>query len=249
MGYEEERIRLLGVIEDCLRWSLLDCGGGALSVRVPDGNILMTTTGSAFKRWHVGREDFIVLSPEGEIREQTGGLGASGTPIHLALYAEFPACHAVLHGHAPYATTFASLGMSVPSLTNQLDMLGDVPCLIADDSAVKTAVREGALTVAMPQGMVQRPDVAAVNILHLVPQLVARFADRGDELGSHGLAFTVFRHGAFAFARSIDEAFDNLFRVESSARLAVHAGAVRAAGAACGEHRVASDISVPRVVS
>ncbi len=222
MKYLEERSQLVSVIEDLIRRSMLDCAGGAVSLRLSSGDLLMSTTASAFRRWKVGVEDFIVLAPDGRIVEQTRGLGASGTPIHLAIYEQFPACGAVIHAHSPYSLAFASLGVSLPSCTNQLDTLGEVPCLAAADAAVKASYLANPIPFDMPEGIVQRADVAAVNVLHLVPQLVARLGPRRGELERHGLAFLVYRHGVFAFARLIDEAFDNLHRVEVGARTALY---------------------------
>ncbi len=47
-------------------------------------------------------------------------------------------------------------------------------------------------------------------------------APRSAELDKHGLAFLVYRHGAYVFARSLDEAFENYYRVESGARTALY---------------------------
>jgi hypothetical protein len=53
----------------------------------------------------------------------------------------------------------------VPSVINQADTLREIPCLIADDAADKGQVRSGHLTVPVPKGIVQRPDVNAVNVI------------------------------------------------------------------------------------
>jgi ribulose-5-phosphate 4-epimerase/fuculose-1-phosphate aldolase len=46
---------------------------------------------------------------------------------------------------------------------------------------------------------------------------------RSQELKRHGLAFTVYKHGIFVLARNIDEAFDNLLRVEKNAQTQIFA--------------------------
>lgn len=222
MKYSEERTQLVNIIDELRRWDLLDCGGGAVSARLSSGDILMSTTGSAFRRWKVGPEDFVVLTSDGSIVEQTGGLGASGTPIHLAIYELFDRCGAIIHSHTAYSRAFAALGRSVPNCLNTLDTLGAVPCLAANDAEVKAAYRARPIPFDMPEGVVQRPDVAAVNVLHLIPELKQKMLARAGELNHHGLAFTLYRHGVFAFARNLDEAFDNLNRVESGARTAIH---------------------------
>jgi ribulose-5-phosphate 4-epimerase/fuculose-1-phosphate aldolase len=226
MRHPAERDQLLTIIADLLRFQLLDPAGGAVSIRLSTGDILMSTTGSAFHRWNITPNDFILLAPDGAIVEQTGGLGASGTPIHLATYQTFPACNAIIHAHAPYSLAFASAGLDLPSCTNEADTLGHIPCLIADDATIKANQRANPTVINLPEGMVQRPDVAAVNLRHLIPQLRQRLAPRAAELTRHGLAFLIYRHGAFAIARHLDEAFDNLHRVEATARTAIYRAAL-----------------------
>lgn len=222
MRYESERELVLNTVKDMARWGMLDTNGGAVSVRADSGDILITVTGAAFTRWQIGPRDIIVLTPDGDIVERTGALAASGTWVHLAIYRAFGGCGGIVHAHSPYSLAFASLGMSVPSVINQLDTLGEVPCLAADDSAIKADVAAGRYTVDIPSGISQRADVAAVNVHHLIPQLYATLGQRADELTRHGLAFLLYRHGAFAFARGVYEAVDNLARVEASARTALY---------------------------
>jgi len=226
MRHPAEREQLLTIIADLLRFQLLDPAGGAVSLRLSTGDILMSTTGSAFRRWNITPDDFILLTPDGAIIERTGGLGASGTPIHLAIYQTFPGCNAIIHAHAPYSLAFASAGLDLPSCTNQADTLGHIPCLFADETAIKADYQANPIPIDLPEGTVQRPDVAAVNLLHLIPQLRQRLAPRAAELSRHGLAFLVHRHGAFAFARHPAEAFDNLHRVEATARTAIYRAAL-----------------------
>ncbi len=140
----------------------------------------------------------------------------------MAIYELFDQCGAIIHSHTPFSRAFAALGRAVPNCLNAADTLGAVPCLAANDAEVKSSYRADPTPFDMPEGMVQRPDVAVINVLHLIPQLKEEMSGRAEELRRHGLAFTVYRHGVFAFARNLDEAFDNLNRVESSARTAIH---------------------------
>ncbi|MFF4504826.1 class II aldolase/adducin family protein [Streptomyces sp. NPDC001401] len=221
MMYETERRHLVGVIEDLRTWELLNPAGGAVSMRLPDGNILMSSTRLAFDRWQVSLRDFIVLTPDGAIVERTGGLGASGTPVHLDLYRMLPRAGALVHTHAPYTLAFASLGIPVPSVTNRADTFGEIPCLHADDRAVKAAFLARPVPLDLPEGTVQRPEVAAVNLLEYRPQLEEVIASRASELERHGLAFTLYRHGAFTIGRHVEETVDLMLRLEETARTAL----------------------------
>ncbi|MEU6475325.1 class II aldolase/adducin family protein [Streptomyces sp. NPDC047017] len=222
MSYATERRHLVSAITDLLDWKLLDPAGGAVSMRLPDGNILMSCTRLAFDRWKVSLRDFIVLASNGAIIEQTGGLGASGTPLHLDLYRMLPRAGALVHTHAPYSLAFASLGVAVPSVTNRADTFGHIPCLHANDSMVKARFIADPVPLDLPEGTVQRPEVAAVNLLEYRPQLQKAIAPRADELERHGLAFTLYRHGAFTVGRQLEETVDLMLRLEETARTALY---------------------------
>ncbi|MEU3895836.1 class II aldolase/adducin family protein [Streptomyces sp. NPDC045251] len=221
MLYEPERQHLARIVDDLLAWDVLNPAGGAVSVRLPDGNVLMSCTRLAFDRWKVSVRDFVVLAPDGAIVEQTGGLGASGTPTHLDLYRMLPHAGAIVHAHAPYTLAFASLGLPVPSVTNRADTFGEIPCLHADDSTVKSEFLADPVPLDLPEGMVQRPDVAAVNLLAYRPQMEEVIAPRADELKCHGLAFTLYRHGAFTVGRHLEETADLMLRLEETSHTAL----------------------------
>ncbi|MGC7102812.1 class II aldolase/adducin family protein [Amycolatopsis lurida] len=230
MLYEAERQLLVETIGDMARWGLIETTGGGLSVRADNGDIIVTATGSAFARWKVSPRDMAVISATGELRERTGGLAPVGALIHMAAYEMFPDCRAIVHAHNAYVLAFASLGMGIPSCVNQLDTLGEVPCLIADDTAVKGGVLSGESDrplVELPDGIAQRPEIAAVDTYQLIPQLKEKLGPRAGELKRHGLACVLYRHGAFAFARGLTEAVENLARVEMSARTAVFQAILR----------------------
>ncbi|WP_406297554.1 class II aldolase/adducin family protein [Embleya sp. NBC_00888] len=220
MRYTTEREHAVRTTEHLKRWDVLEPGGGALSRRLDDGNILMACTGLSFRWWDVTVDDFIVLDPDGDIVEQTGALGASGTPVHLALYREFPACHGIVHAHSPHALAFASLGAEIPSVTNQLDTLGTIACASADDLVVKQRVAREGSRHPIPPGIVQGPGPYAVN-MEIVPQILDTLRPRAAELDRHGLGFTIYRHGLMAIGRTLDEAANNAHRIESGARAAI----------------------------
>jgi L-ribulose-5-phosphate 4-epimerase len=226
--FREQRNYLNSIISDLLAGGLLSQEGGAFSLRGNDQQILFTPAGSSFRRWQIREEDFVVTDYEGNLVQSGNWLGPPGTPLHLDLYRLFPECNAVLHTHAPYTLTFAALGLPVPSMTNVMDTLGEVPCLMADDTAIKQRFQANPTTVPVPSGMVPRPEMVLIHQTHL-PQLKDVLLPRRAELLRHGLAFTLYRHGLFVFARSMDEACNNAMRVETSARIALYSRLLGAA--------------------
>ncbi|MEU3566854.1 class II aldolase/adducin family protein [Kitasatospora sp. NPDC036755] len=222
MLYELERHRMVAAIQAVKDGGLLNQGGGAISVRTPDDRMVISTTGSASRQyWDITAADHIVLDMNGDVVEQTTGLGVSGTPLHLALYRMLPKAGAILHAHAPHSLVFSSLGHDVPSVTNRCDALGPIPCLAADDETVKREYRDNPYQFTMPAGMVQRPDVAVVTIRYYEPLLDQLIAPRAAELERHALAFTLYRHGVVVVGRDVGQAVDALFRVEESAECAL----------------------------
>jgi L-ribulose-5-phosphate 4-epimerase len=226
--FSEQRSYLNSLISDLLAARLLDLEGGALSLRCDEHHLLFTPAGSSFRRWRIREEDFVVTDCEGSLVQSGNWLGPTGTPLHLELYRLFPECNAVLHTHAPHSLTFAALGLPVPSVTNLMDTLGEVPCLMADDTNIKQRFQANPTAVPVPSGMIQKPEMVLIQQTYL-PQLKDVLLPRRAELLRHGLAFTLYRHGLFVFARSMDEACNNAVRVETSARTAIYSQLLTAA--------------------
>ena len=102
---------------------------GNISVRCPDGHILITPTG--VYKGELTPELLLELTAEGEVVER-GNLGPSSeTPMHLALYAACPEVGAVVHTHSPYALCMAGQGedLTRPVTADSVILLGRVPVL------------------------------------------------------------------------------------------------------------------------
>ncbi|WP_404455500.1 L-ribulose-5-phosphate 4-epimerase [Virgibacillus necropolis] len=75
------------------------------------------------------KEDMVVVDFDGNIVE--GSLNpSSDTPTHIVLYKKFPDIGGVVHTHAPWSTSWAQAGKSLPALgTTHADYFyGTVPC-------------------------------------------------------------------------------------------------------------------------
>src|SRR5699024_7674539 len=74
-------------------------------------------------------EDMVVVNFAGEVID--GDLKpSSDTPTHILLYKEFPDIGGVVHTHAPWATSWAQAGKSLPALgtTHGDYFYGTIPC-------------------------------------------------------------------------------------------------------------------------
>lgn len=75
------------------------------------------------------RDDMVVVDRNGQVVEGRYK-PSSDTPTHLALYEAFPAIGGIVHTHAPWATSWAQAGRSLPALgTTHADYYyGAIPC-------------------------------------------------------------------------------------------------------------------------
>lgn len=223
MLYKKERLQLIEKIERIVRFGLLTLEGGGISIKLDDGNILATPTGSAFRQWQLNPRDLVVTNASGKIIERGNYYAMAEFPIDLHIFSNFPLAGAVFHLHGPYSLVFASLLKTVPVVTNQIEILGVVPCLqSANETGLKKEYLAHPYPVDMPEAVVQRPEVYVV-FKRLIDEFDTHFINRKDELKSHGLAFTVEKHGLFTIAKNIDEVIENAARVEAAARTAIFA--------------------------
>lgn len=102
---------------------------GNISVRCPDGHILITPTG--VYKGELTPEVLLELTAEGEIVARGERGPSSETPMHLALYAACPEVGAVIHTHSPYALCMAGQGedLTRPITADSVILLGRVPVL------------------------------------------------------------------------------------------------------------------------
>jgi ribulose-5-phosphate 4-epimerase/fuculose-1-phosphate aldolase len=219
LPYEDERQRVLATIENLLRKGEIDCSGGAFSIRLADGNFLVTPTGIATERWAIDPDDLVVMDGKGNPHGPQKRLSAAPTPLFLGLYRTFPAAGAMIHAHAEWSLLYAARGLAIPSVINGFDVMGEVPCIECHDHDLKEQFRREPWPVFFPAAMVRRPDVAAVEA-DIEGKVRERMAHRGAELESHALAFTLYRHGIVVLAKDLDLAAYSLATVEVNARTA-----------------------------
>lgn len=82
------------------------------------------------------KEDMVVVDFDGNIVE--GDLNpSSDTPTHIVLYKNFPSIGGIVHTHAPWSTSWAQAGKSIPPLgTTHADYFyGTIPCTRAMSEA------------------------------------------------------------------------------------------------------------------
>jgi len=223
--YTDERKYLLGIIDDLVKYRLVDCTGGMVAVRCNADHLLFSAAGESFRRWHSGVDDFVVTDNAGKVIERHERGAAAGFLIALELFNQFPLCNAVLHAHSEYSLAFAALDLPVAPAAHLMQTLGEVPCLRAEDQQIKDESSVTHTRSKFPTRWTTAPKLWP-STCNCVPQIEKHFGHRKQELERHGLAFTTYQHGIYVFARNIDEAFNNLARVEASARTHIYSSAI-----------------------
>lgn len=113
-AYRTEVEGRAGIVRVCRRlWErgLVAGPDGNVSVRLPDGRVLVTPGGGA--KVDVSEGALLVVDLDGAV-VQGEGHPSSELAMHLALYRARPDVGAVVHAHPPTATGFAVAGESIP---------------------------------------------------------------------------------------------------------------------------------------
>jgi len=99
---------------------------GNVSLRLPDGNLLVTPSGVSKGR--LEPEMLVVCDLEGNVLAGDRH-PSSETPMHLEVYRQRPDVGAVVHAHPVMATAFAvcGKGLEEPFLIETISGLGSVP--------------------------------------------------------------------------------------------------------------------------
>jgi L-fuculose-phosphate aldolase len=98
---------------------------GNISVRLSESEIMVT--GSGISKQNLTPEDMVIVDTDG--RKICGARQAtSELHMHLSVYRRRPGVNACVHSHAPYATSFAVAGVTLPAdvLPEMVLFVGDV---------------------------------------------------------------------------------------------------------------------------
>jgi len=128
---------------------------GNLSLRLPDGGILVTPASRSLRE--LAPSDLVALQADGTPRPGASGRATSELPLHLAAYRVRPSCAAVVHLHPTHAVAWTKRGRLFPLDTvGAIESLGAVtytPYAPAGSHALAeccaAAFADGALTVVM----------------------------------------------------------------------------------------------------
>ncbi len=129
---------------------LVSSHGGNMSVRLPDGGLLITRTGAMLGR--IGEDDLVTVTVDGS----SEGEPSMDMAVHRAAY-EATGAQAVLHAHPRHAITLSLiLDVVEPADAEGKLRLGSVPVVQAEQ--VAEALAEAPIVLARGHGSYARGD-------------------------------------------------------------------------------------------
>jgi L-ribulose-5-phosphate 4-epimerase len=123
--YEKEKQAVINTALTIKEYGLVALAGGNVSMRMPDGNILVTPSGTYYET--MKPEDVLMMDIDGNIKE--GTLKPSVDTIALLyIYKHMPEVNAIIHTHQVYATAVGLIEDKLPAVTTTLSnvTLGEV---------------------------------------------------------------------------------------------------------------------------
>ena len=110
---------VLAAAKDMLRKGLTEGTAGNLSMRLPDGNVVITPSSVDYEAMQL--EDLCVIDLDGN---QVGGERgpSSEKALHLACYKAFDDVGSVIHSHPVYATMFAIAHQAIPPCIDEFSI-------------------------------------------------------------------------------------------------------------------------------
>lgn len=122
MNYLELREGICAVSRRMSESGLVMGTAGNVSVRTPDGDVLVSPSGLDYMLMEP--EDVVLVNLEAEVLE--GSFAPSvETPMHTGIYRLRPEVSGVVHTHARYSTTLACLGWDIPPVHYMLAVISD----------------------------------------------------------------------------------------------------------------------------
>ncbi len=123
--YEKEKQAVIDTALKIKEYGLIALAGGNVSMRLPDGDILVTPSGTYYETMQP--QHVLLMDIEGNIKE--GDLKPSvDTVALLYIYKHMPEVNAIIHTHQVYATAVGLIEDKLPAVTTTLSnvTLGEV---------------------------------------------------------------------------------------------------------------------------
>ena len=128
MNYQEIREQICDVCHKMWQLGWVAANDGNVSVKLPDGNFLVTPTG--ISKSFITSEKLVIIDKDMNIVEAEGNYKPSSEiKMHMRCYTERDDVGAVVHAHPPTATGYAVAGKSLDeySMIETVIAIGSIP--------------------------------------------------------------------------------------------------------------------------
>ena len=115
--YEEHKQEMIEVALEMKRNNLITLAGGNVSMREPNGDIIITPSGMSYEI--MTPDDFIVFDKDKNIIEGFRKTSVD-TDALMYIYDNMPEVNAILHTHQPYATAVGLVADELPACLTTL---------------------------------------------------------------------------------------------------------------------------------
>jgi L-ribulose-5-phosphate 4-epimerase len=136
--YEKEKLDILSCALKMEQYQLIKLSGGNISMRMPDGNFLVTP--SALPYDQMVPDDMVLVDENGKPVEGTRR-PSSDTQALLYIFKNMPEVNAIIHTHQPYATAVGLVTDVLPA------------CLVTLIDANNGPVNVAPFTISSDEGM------------------------------------------------------------------------------------------------
>ncbi len=188
--YTAHRKELLEICRLVYERHLTNAAGSNFSARASADTFYLSSNGNAKRtRLHMGPDDLLLVTMDGQVLEGQGKLSQSW-PTHRRIYQEFDYIGAVIHAHPRHATALACRAAAMPPLLDAMKKYGEIPLL---------------------------PRHLKVDGPEFAEAIIEILRAKGENFRKHGHGVLYPYHGVLVAAPDLDDAFDLLERIEYNA--------------------------------
>lgn len=124
----------------CWDLRLSDTTGFSISHKITDNIVITDKTGTGFRRNNINPNDLILIDLDANFVYSPETSDKRRAPVNVVIHLEGyknSKAQSCIHWHDPFTNAFSCLGLTINPLTLQSKLIGEVGCILIDDSEEK----------------------------------------------------------------------------------------------------------------